>query len=262
MAYEFLLTERDGPVERLTLNRAAVRNAFNETVIRELTDWAATIADDADVRAVVIRGAGPVFCAGADLAWMARVVAYTHDENVRDATVAAAMYAALDALPVPLIGRIHGAALGGGAGLAAVCDIAVADDATVFGFTEVKLGIVPAMISPFVLRRIGEAAARELFLTGMRFPAARAKEIGLVHAVVPAGELDAAVERYVDEILTAAPEAVTTIKGLIRRVAGREPADVRGLTAETLAVRRSSTEGQQGMRAFLEKRKPTWVVSR
>lgn len=262
MPYEFLLSERDGPIERVTLNRAEVRNAFNETLIAELTDWAGRVAGDPEVRVVVLRGAGPVFCAGADLGWMSKVVAYSHDENVRDATAAAAMYAALDALPVPLIARIHGAALGGGAGLAAVSDIAVADAHTVFGFTEVKLGIVPAMISPFVLRRIGEGPARELFLTGLRFPASRAREIGLVHAVVPAADLDATVERYVGEILSAAPEAVTTTKGLIRRVAGRDPADVRGLTAETLALRRSSTEGQQGMRAFLEKRRPSWVVTR
>lgn len=260
--YRFLVSERDGPIERLTLNRPDVRNAFNETVIAELTDWAASIRDDESVRVVVLAGAGPVFCAGADLTWMSRVVAYTHDENVRDATAAAVMYDALDSLPVPVIGRIHGAALGGGAGLAAVCDIAVAEEGTIFGFTEVKLGIVPAMISPFVLRRIGESAARELFLTGMRFTAARAREIGLVHSVVPAAGLDERVNGYVSEILGAAPEAVSAIKSLIRRVSGREPADVRGLTAETLALRRASTEGQLGMQAFLEKRTPPWVIRR
>jgi methylglutaconyl-CoA hydratase len=262
MAYQFLLSTRDGPVERLTLNRPDVRNAFNEAVIAELTDWATLAADDTDIRVVVLSGAGKVFCAGADLTWMSNVISYTHDENVRDATAAAALYGALDALPVPVIGRIHGAALGGGAGLAAICDVVVAEAATVFGFTEVKLGIVPAMISPFVLRRIGESAARELFLTGMRFDAARAKEIGLVHAVVPAAALDARVESYVDEVLTAAPEAVATIKGLMRRVAGRDPFDVRGLTAETLALRRASPEGQEGMQAFLQKRKAAWHVTR
>jgi methylglutaconyl-CoA hydratase len=262
VAYTFLITERDGSVERVTLNRPDVRNAFNETVIAELTDWAGVIARDPDVRVAVISGAGKVFCAGADLAWMSKVVAFTHDENIRDATAAAAMYGALDALPVPLIGRIHGAALGGGAGLAAICDVAVAEEHTVFGFTEVKLGIVPAMISPFVLRRIGESAVRELFLTGMRFSAARAREIGLVHAVASAGDLEERVTAYVDEILSAAPEAVMTIKGLLRRVAGRDPSDVRGLTAETLALRRASPEGQEGMRAFLEKRGPAWIVGR
>ena len=262
MPYQFLLTQRDGPIERVTLNRPDVRNAFNETVIAELTEWAGAIAEDVAVRVVVLSGAGTVFCAGADLAWMSKVVDYTHDENVRDATAAAAMYGALDALPVPVIGRIHGAALGGGAGLAAICDVAVADQDTVFGFTEVKLGIVPAMISPFVLRRIGESAARELFLTGMRFDAARAKAIGLVHAVVPAAELDTRIDLYINEVLTAAPEAIATIKGLIRRVAGRDPSDVRGLTAETLALRRASPEGREGMQAFLQKRKATWHIAR
>lgn len=262
MAYQFLLSTRDGPVERLTLNRPDVRNAFNEAVIAELTDWATLAADDADIRVVVLSGAGTVFCAGADLTWMSNVISYTHDENVRDATAAAALYGALDALPVPVIGRIHGAALGGGAGLAAICDVVVAEEAAVFGFTEVKLGIVPAMISPFVLRRIGESAARELFLTGMRFDAARAREIGLVHAVVPAAELDARIESYVNEVLTAAPEAVATIKGLMRRVVGRDPFDVRGLTAETLALRRASPEGQEGMQAFLQKRKASWHITR
>lgn len=258
MAYRFLVTHRDGPVERLTLNRPDVRNAFNEEMIAELTHWAAATADDDEIRAVVLDGAGPVFCAGADLAWMSKMVTYTHVENISDATAAATMFAALDELPMPVIGRIHGAALGGGAGLAAICDIAVADESTVFGFTEVKLGIVPAMISPFVLSRIGASAAREMFLTGMRFPAARASEIGLISASVPASELAARVNGYVTEILSAAPEAVATIKALIRRVAGHPPGDVRGLTAETLAERRASAEGQEGMQAFLTKRKPSW----
>jgi len=262
MEYRFLLTHRDGPVEHLTLNRPDVRNALNETVIAELTDWAGAIAGDRSVRAVVLGGTGSVFCAGADLAWMSKMVAYTREENVADATAAAAMFGALDTLPIPLIGRIHGAALGGGAGLAAVCDIAVAASDAVFGFTEVKLGIVPAMISPFVLPRIGQSAARELFLTGMRFDAARSKEIGLVHAVVPTAEIDARVNAYLDEILSAAPEAVTTIKALIPRVAGRDASDVRALTAETIADRRASAEGQEGMRAFLEKRKAAWNVRR
>jgi methylglutaconyl-CoA hydratase len=189
---------------------------------------------------------------------MSKTASYTRDQNVRDAAAAAAMYGALDTLPMPLIGRIQGAALGGGAGLAAVCDIAVAEDRAVFGFTEVKVGILPAMISPFVLPRIGVSAARELFLTGMRFDAARAKAIGLIHASVPAADLDARVASYVREVLSAAPEAVATAKALLRRVAGRAPSDVLTLTAETLAERRTSAEGQEGMRAFLEKRTAAW----
>ena len=157
------------------------------------------------MRVVVLAGAGKTFCAGADVAWMAKTVAYTEAENMHDAMAASRMFAALDALPVPLIGRVHGAAIGGGAGLCAVCDIVVADEDAVFGFTEVRLGILPAVISPFVLAKIGRSAARELFLTGSRFSAARAQDIGLVHAVVPATQLDPTVSQYVQEILAAAP---------------------------------------------------------
>ena len=257
----YLISERDGPIERVTLNRPEVRNAFNEEVIAELTDWARATADDRSVRVVVLSGAGKVFCAGADLEWMSRMATYTRDDNIHDATAAAAMYAALDTLRMPLVARIHGAALGGGAGLAAVSDIVVADEQAVFGFTEVKVGILPSMISPFVLPRIGVSAARELFLTGMRFSAARAREIGLVHAVVPAGELDARVESYVQEILAAAPEAIAAAKALLRQVSGRPAEDVRALTAETIADRRASAEGREGMQAFLSKRRASWDVS-
>jgi len=211
---------------------------------------------------VVLAGAGSAFCAGADLTWMARMASYTHAENVRDATAAARMFNALDRLPIPLIGRIHGAALGGGAGLAAVCDIVVADEHAIFGFTEVKVGIVPAIVSPYVLAKIGASAARELFLTGMRFDAARAREIGLVHAVVAADQMDRTVADYVREILSAAPEAIVAAKALLKEVAGRPVHDTIGLTADTIAARRASPEGQEGMRAFLDKRKATWNVSR
>ena len=174
----------------MTLNRPEVRNAFNEQLIAEMTAWAERAAADSSLRGVVISGAGPSFCAGADLAWMAKMAGYTQEENLRDARAAAAMFAAIDTLPVPVIAQIHGAALGGGAGLAAVADIAVAADDTTFGFTEVKLGLIPAVIAPYVLAKIGQSAARELFVTGRRFDAAHAREIGLVHAVVPAADLD------------------------------------------------------------------------
>src|SRR5205085_2851412 len=179
-------------------------------------EWADTIARSGGaVRAVVLGGAGKVFCAGADVAWMSKMVDYTEEENLRDAAAMSRMFAALDELPVPLIGRVHGAALGGGAGLTAVCDIGVAEIDAVFGFTEAKLGILPAVIAPFALAKIGRSAARELFLTGMRFSAARAREIGLVHAAVSAGELDAKIEEYVREVLTAGPQAVASAKTLI-----------------------------------------------
>jgi methylglutaconyl-CoA hydratase len=261
MNYQFLTTQREGPIEYLFLNRPDVRNAFNEHVIEELTRWAETTAKDTGVRCVVLGGAGKLFCAGADVTWMSKMVSYTREENVRDAQAMARMFGALDTLPMPLIGRIHGAALGGGAGLAAVCDIVVCDDEATFGFTEVKLGILPAVISPYALAKVGRSAARELFLTGMRFSAQRAKEIGLVHGVVPLPQLDAKVQEYVNEILSAGPEGIAAAKALIPRVWSRLGAEAMELTADTIAARRVSPEGQEGMKAFLEKRKAAWNLT-
>lgn len=261
MSYEFLIVRREGLVEYLTLNRPDVRNAFNERVIAELTEWASAVSESArryEVRAVVLAGAGSTFCAGGDAKWMASAAGYTEAENLRDAHAMAAMFQSLDELPVPVICRIQGAALGGGAGLAAVSDIVVAEHDAVFGFTEVNLGIVPAIISPFLLAKIGQSAARELFLTGARFPAARAREIGLVHSVVTRAVLDAEVSEHVRAILAAGPDAVMTAKVLIREIRGRSPSDAAATTASVIAKRRVSAEGQEGLRAFLEKRKPSW----
>jgi len=254
-----LLIEQQGPVVHVTLNRPEVRNAFNEVLIAELTAWAASVKADGPARVAVLSGAGKAFCAGADLTWMSKMVAYTRDENVRDAGAMAGMFEALDRLPIPLIGRVHGAALGGGVGLAAVCDIVVAADDAFFGFTEVKLGIIPAVISPYALAKIGRSAARELFLTGARFSAARAKEIGLVHRVVPDADLDVTIGSYVSEILTAGPEAIAAAKALIPQV---WPPGIEAATAppaRAIAARRVSSEGQEGLTAFLEKRKPSWT---
>jgi methylglutaconyl-CoA hydratase len=260
MGEPVIVTRRHGPIEYLTLNRPDVRNAFDDRLVAELTAWADRMAGDAHTRVVVLAGRGPVFCAGADLGWMARSATLSPAENRRDAEAAAGLFAALDRLPQALVARVHGAALGGGAGLVAVSDIAVAADTARFAFSEVKLGIVPAVISPYVVARIGVSAARALFLTGMRFPASRAREIGLVDAVVPEAELDTAVDRYVQELLGAAPGAVADAKRLIAAVAGRPPADVRRMTVELLATRRESDEGREGMRAFLDKRSPGWHV--
>jgi methylglutaconyl-CoA hydratase len=256
--FKHLIAVEDGPVARVTLNRPKVRNAFNEEVIAELTAWAARVPTCAGIRVAVIAGAGATFCAGADIGWMSRMLHYSNEENVRDAGTAAAMFAALDALPVPLIGRVQGAAIGGGAGLAAVCDIVVAEDQAQFGFTEVRLGILPAVISPFALAKIGRSAARELFLTGTRFDARRALEIGLVHAVVPTTSLDTTVDHYIHEVLLGAPGAIARAKALIPLVASRAPSECADLTARVLAEQRVSPEGQDGMKAFLEKRKPGW----
>lgn len=258
-SYQFLTVERQGGVERVTLNRPDVRNAFNEHVIADLTAWAARAHADTSLRVVVIAGAGKVFSAGADAAWMAKMAGYSHDDNLQDARKAAEMFLAINTVPAIVIGRIQGAALGGGSGLAAVCDIVVTESDALFGFTETKLGILPAMISPYVLQKIGASAARDLFLTGRRFDAAKAKEIGLVHEVVAPGELDAAVDRYIAESLSAAPTAVARAKRLIPHVLGKQPVDVIGITAEAIAAQRVSPEGQEGLKAFLDKRTPSWT---
>jgi len=255
-----ILVVREGPVLRITLNRPEVRNAFDEEVIRALTAHASEAATDRSIRAVVLGGAGQAFCAGADLAWMSKAVAYSHAENLRDAEDLARMLERLDTLPIPLLGRVHGQVLGGGVGLAAVCDIVVASEDAIFGLTEVRLGILPAIVSPYVVRKIGVSAARELFVTGTRFGAVRAREIGLVHDIVPEDELDDAIGRRLREILASGPMAVAAAKALIQQVAHANPAEVIGVTTNSIAAQRVSPEGQEGMRAFLEKRKPKWSV--
>jgi methylglutaconyl-CoA hydratase len=257
--YKYLLSRRDGAVEYLSLNRPDVRNAFNDDVIGELTAWAKTAHRDTGLRVVVLSGEGKVFCAGADANWMAKMIGYSHEENLRDAIRMAEMFLALDTLPVAVIGRIHGAALGGGAGLAAVCDVVVAEDTAIFGFTETKLGILPAVISPYVLPKIGPSAARELFLTGMRFGAARAREIDLAHSVVASDQLDHAVDHYVGELLSAAKTAIAASKALIPKVWGRSGREAMEITAAAIAAQRVSAEGQEGLQAFLERQRPSWV---
>jgi methylglutaconyl-CoA hydratase len=254
-----LSTVRDGAILRVALTRPEVRNAFDEEVIAALTGCARNAAKDPALRAVVLTGEGKAFCAGADLAWMTKAIAYGRQENLRDAEDLARMLESLDTLPVPLIGRVHGAAFGGGAGLVAVCDIVAAAEDAVFAFSETKLGIIPAVISPYVVSKIGTGAARELFLTGARFSATRAREIGLVHAVVPEAELDNAIDGYLREIATSAPGAIAAAKALIRDVHTRRPSEVVGLTTSRIAEQRVSGEGQEGMRAFLEKRAPGWI---
>ena len=248
-----ILTRREGNVEHLLLNRPDVRNAFNEELIAEVTRWARRVASDANVRAVVISGAGATFCAGADLAWMAKMVSYSPEDNLRDARAGAEMFEAIDTLPVPVIARVHGAAFGGGVGLAAVADVVVSDDGATFGFTEVKLGIIPAMIAPYVLAKIGSSHARELFLTGRRFNAQHAREIGLVHEVVAADRLDAAVQRYLDELLANGREAMAAAKSLMRQILNRPAVEVMPITTEAIALRRVSAEAQKRLRAFLKK---------
>ncbi len=248
----------EGAVAWVWLARPESRNALDGTLVAELRDAVAAASARDDVRVIVLGGRGPVFCAGADLGWMKTAGAFTREENLEDARSIASLFEVIDASPKGVVARVHGAALGGGAGLVAACDIAVAAAGTAFGFSEVRLGLVPAVISPYVLRKIGVSAARELFLTGERFDAARAAAIGLLHRVVPESELDAAVAGRVKELLQAAPGAVAAAKALIRDVAGKAPEAVRETTAERIAERRASEEGREGLLAFLEKRPPGW----
>jgi methylglutaconyl-CoA hydratase len=253
--FKHLQVRREKAVEYVVLNRPDVRNAFNEDLIAELAAWAGEAGQDAQLRAVVISGAGPVFCAGGDLTWMSKMAAYSHDENIRDAAAAARMFAAIDTLPVPVIARVHGAAIGGGAGLAAVADIAVTEAAAIFAFTEVKLGLLPALIAPYVLAKIGQSAARELFLTGRRFTAERALQIGLVHAVVAsASEIDGTIQQYVDDVLGSGREAIAAAKNMIRQIANRPPNEIASLTVEAIAKQRASAEAQARMKAFLRRK--------
>jgi methylglutaconyl-CoA hydratase len=249
----------DAGVARLWLNRPEVRNAFDGPMVTELRRVLDELAASATVRVVVLGGRGKVFCAGADLEWMKAVATFGPEENAREARAMADLFLALDSLPKPVVARVQGAALGGGTGLVAASDMAIAAEGTRFGFTEVRLGLIPAVISPYVLRKIGESAARELFLTGERLDATKARQIGLVRAVVPEDDLDEAVEGRVREVLQAGPHALAEAKALVRAVSGRSLEEARADTVERLAAIRASPEGQEGLRAFLEKRKPDWA---
>ena len=242
-----LRIEQDGPVRRVTLARPERRNAFDAAVIAELTEAFGAVGD---ARVVVLAGDGESFCAGADVEWQRSAIDLSYDENVEDALRLYRMLEAIDSCPAPVVARVQGYALGGGSGLVCCADIALAAPDATFGFSEVKLGIVPAVISPFVFARIGGAAARRVFLTGERFDAETALRIGLVHEV--AAELDEALERTISELLSSGPEATRAAKQLIRdRPSGEEAAH--------LAARlRTGPEGQEGLRAFLEKRPAGW----
>jgi methylglutaconyl-CoA hydratase len=242
-----LRSERDGPVLRVTLAKPERRNAFDAELIRELNE---AFSDVGDARVVVLAGEGPSFCAGADVEWQRSAIDLSYEENVEDALRLYRMLEAVETCPAAVVGRIQGYALGGGSGLTACVDIAIAGEDAVFGFSEVKLGIIPAVISPFVLPRIGPAA-RRYFLTGERFDAEVALRIGLVGEVTD--DLDGAVERVVGELLSSGPEATREAKKLVReRPSGEEAAQI-------AARLRSGAEGQDGLRAFLERRKPSWI---
>ena len=244
----------------VVLNRPELHNAFNEAVIAELTRTFEALDRDAGIRAVVIAGAGKSFCAGADLNWMKRMSTYGDAENLADAQALAAMLRALYGMSKPTIARVHGAAMGGGVGLVACCDIAVAAQEATFALSEARLGLIPATIGPYVVEAIGARYARRYFLTAERFEAAEAYRIGLVHDIVTAAELDARINELLGALMLAGPHAQLECKALIRGVAHRPiDADVVGGTAEHIAAVRASPEAREGVAAFLEKRRPAWV---
>lgn len=263
-SYTGLTLSTAPPVARITLSRPEVRNAFDDRLIAELVEALAEVRDaheasrDEGPRALVLTGAGETFCAGADMNWMRRSAACTRDENEADAKRMAFMLRSLDELPIPTIARVNGASLGGGMGLLACCDIGVSVDTAQFGFTEARLGIAPAVISAFVIPKIGAAAARRYFLTAEIFDAAVAKALGLVHEVVPAAELDFAVERFVTMLKGNGPRAVSAAKQLIRDALERTRKDTIDNAVQVIAALRASPEGQEGLGAFLEKRSPSW----
>lgn len=251
--------ERMPPVVRITLNRPERHNAFDETLIAELTQAFEALREDEAVRVVVLQGAGKSFCAGADLNWMGKMVNYTFAENLEDARALARMFEVIDHCPKPVVGRVHGAAIGGGAGLVAVCDIAIATPNAQFGFSEVKLGLIPAVITPYVMRKIGYGNARALFVSGERFDAETALRIGLIHRLVPDEQLDATVEATVRNLLQNGPNAMAAAKMLLHAALVLPADELRSLTIARIAELRVSEEGQEGIRAFLEKRKPNFA---
>jgi methylglutaconyl-CoA hydratase len=249
-----------GSIARVALNRPDVHNAFNETLIAELTHAVRTLDADPSVRVLVLEGRGKSFCAGADLNWMKKMAGFSHEENLADANALAAMLSALNGMSKPTIASVHGAAFGGGVGLVACCDIAVGTPGATFALSETRLGLIPATISPYVIEAIGARAARRYFLSAERFGAEEARRLGLLHELVPEAELGAALDRLIASLLDAGPQAQLEAKLLIRAVAQR-PIDqgVIGDTAKRIARVRATSEGKEGVAAFLAKRKPSWI---
>ncbi|HLZ63561.1 MAG TPA: enoyl-CoA hydratase-related protein [Ktedonosporobacter sp.] len=245
-------------IATITLRRPAVHNAFNSQVVQDLTAAFTTLSTDDRLHAVVLTGEGPSFSAGADISGMKEATTFTEEQNLSDALLLADLLHTINTFPCPVVARVNGAAMGGGVGLVSVCDIAIAAETARFAFSEAKLGIAPAVISPYVVRKIGETNARVLFVTGERFSAARAQAIGLVHAVVPLQNLDDALQKALGELLSSAPQALRVCKTLAMTVGQMSAEDARHYTAATIARLRIGEEGQEGLSAFLEKRKPRW----
>ena len=260
MKTNMLKTEMNGAVATLTLDRPEVRNAFNEALIAELTQQFTVLGQRDDVRCIVLAANGPAFCAGADLNWMRRMADYSHDENIADAAQLAEMLRVIYECPKPTVARIQGDVYAGGMGLVAACDMAVAVDSASFCLSEVRLGLIPATISPYVIRAMGTRASHRYFLTAERFGAAEALRIGFVHEVVAADALDAKVDELLKALTAASPNAVRVCKKLVIDVAEREiNAGLIAATVQGIADIRASDEGKEGVQAFLSKRKPAWL---
>jgi methylglutaconyl-CoA hydratase len=256
--YETIRVERMAKVGRIWLDRPDVHNAFNSKMIGELREALGALGADESVRVVVLSGTGKSFCAGADLNWMREIIRFSHEQNLEESLELAEWLDELSVLPKPTIARVQGAAIGGGVGFFSACDFVVASTDAMFGLSEVKIGLVPACIAPYVLRRTGEGRARRYFLTGERFDARRALEIGLVDIVTKPEKLDEAVDGLVGRLISSGPAALAACKELLRKVPGMDIAAVKRYTAEMIADLRVGPEGQEGMAAFLEKRKPKW----
>ncbi len=259
-AYETIRMQKEGSVAKVSFCRPEVHNAFNDTLIYEMTDLFKLIREDKDLRVIVLTGEGKSFCAGADLNWMRRVKDYSYEKNLEESLALADLFYLIYTMPLPVIGRINGAAIGGGTGFVSVCDIAVAAESAKFSFSEVKIGVVPACIGPYVIKKIGEGKAREFFISGERLTAADAYRIGLINRYYPDDKLDEELDRLIGTILSSGPNAVKMAKELISNVPLMTPDKFKPYTAEMIAKLRKSDEGQEGMDAFLNKRKPNWVI--
>jgi len=258
MRYTTIEVSKDKNIATVTLNRPDVHNAMDERLMKELTACFKELSTDDNVRTIVLTGNGKSFCAGADLNWMKNMVNYTREENIRDSGLLLDMYDTIYNCPKPVIGRINGNAFGGGIGLIAVCDITIAIPDSRFAFSEVKLGIIPSVISTFVVKRIGLANMRRLFITGERFDTAYAKEIGLIDLVVNLDDLDRKVQEYVEQVGSSGCKAVKELKNLVNKFIEMDEKHYKEFTVEKISDLRVSEEGQEGINAFLEKRKPRW----
>ncbi len=259
--YDTLKIEKSEHILRVSINRPEVKNAFNEVVIEEITDLFRRVNKSPDkIRVVVLTGEGDSFCAGADLKWMKGMVDFSLEQNLEDSRQLSRMFHLIAACHLPVVARVNGHALGGGAGLVAASDIAIAADRAKFGFTEVKLGLAPAVISPYLVKKMGESNCRRYFLTGERFSANLALKMGLLHDVVPDNELDNTIDTVVQNLLSSGPQAIATCKELLARGSTLREFDLNNYLTEVIARMRVSEEAQEGMNAFLEKRKPRWMT--